>query len=797
MVSPGRSAPAPATPAPPLDRTLIDKYCISCHNQRLKTGGLTLDAVNMSRVDSDAETWEKVIRKLRAGMMPPAGRPRPDKATADRFVAGLEAHIDRAAAVDPNPGRPAIHRLNRAEYANAVRDLLALEIDGPSLLPADSSGYGFDNIADVLTLSPALHERYLLAARQISRLAVGDPTIRPSTESYRLPYLVLVQNDRMDEDLPFGTRGGAAIRHYFPVDGEYVLSFRLQKNSLLSGGEIRGINEENEIDVRLDGMRLRLFRVGGKSESDKEDSASGPYATQQTIDRQRKVEEGLEVRFPAKAGQRVIGITFQERTPALEGPGPSRLPVAGSGYAAAKSTTIAGGKVEMSLDSVHITGPFNARTPEDTPSRRRIFVCRPARPDLEESCAKTILSTLARRAYRRPVTREDVQVLLDFYKAGRSSRGFESGIERALDRMLVDPDFLLRIERDPPNVASGAAYRINDLELASRLSFFLWSSIPDEPLLQLAERGRLREPAVLEQQVRRMLADSRSKALATNFFGQWLWLRNVATVKPDPKIFPEFDENLRRAFHRETELFLESQLREDRSVLDLLTANYTFVNERLARHYGIPAVYGNRFRRVTYSDDARGGLLGHGSVLTVTSYANRTSPVIRGKWMLENLLGAPPPAPPPDVPDLKENGENGQPLSVRERLQEHRKNPTCASCHAQMDPLGFALENFDGIGRWRTTDARTPVDASGVLADGTTFNGPREFRELLRSRRDEFITTVIERLLTYALGRGAEYYDRPAIRTILRDTASDDHWSAIVLGVVKSAPFQMRKGQTR
>ena len=772
-------------------RAVLDRYCVTCHSERivrgegappsllvsqLRTAGLTLDTLDLANVGKDAEMWEKVVQKLRARVMPPTGRLRPDEATYDTFASWLEAELDLGAATRPKTGRAAIHRLNRAEYANAIRDLLALEIDGRSMLPADNMSYGFDNNADALSVSPALLERYMSAARKVSRLAIGDPTIRPVVETYPVSSL-LVQDDRMSEDLPFGSRGGIAFRHYFPLDGEYVLSIQLQRGR---GGSdtIRGLSEPEEVDVRLDGERITLFRVGGQSEEE------SPYSRGD----RPPADAGLRVRFPAKAGMRLVGVTLLDRTLLPEGVTPKRLPVWRFGDTRTD---------RMGVDSVRIEGPFDALRAAETPSRRRIFVCRPAGRSDGEPCARQILGALARRAYRRPVIDEDLQVLLSFYRAGRVESGFDTGIRRALENILVDPEFLFRIERDPVDVAPSTAYRLSDLELASRLSFFLWSSIPDDQLVDLATREQLSEPAVLEQQVRRMLADPRSTALMTNFATQWLHVRNMRVVSPDVNQFPEFDDNLREAFQRETELFLESQLREDRSVVELLTANHTFVNERLARHYGIPDVYGSHFRRVTFTDERRAGLLGQASILTVTSHANRTSPVVRGKWLLDNILGAPPPPPPPDVPALQENDEGDQPRSVRERMEQHRTNPVCASCHAQMDPLGFALENFDAIGKWRDTDeTHTPIDASGTLPDGTMFEGPAELRNLLRSRRDEYVMTVTSKLLTYAVGRGLEYYDSPAIRKIMREAASSDYrWSSIILGIANSTPFQMRRSE--
>ena len=767
---------------------VLGRYCVTCHNEKLKTAGLMLDKMNVEKVGEGAAGWEKVVRKLRAGQMPPAGMPRPDKATYESFATYLETSLDHAAAAQPNPGRTAaVHRLNRTEYANAIRDLLAVEMSGESLLPPDDSGYGFDNIGDVLSVSPMLLERYMSAAGKISRLAIGDPAFRSVAEStYEAPKLLL-QDDRMSEDLPFGSRGGMAIHHRFPLDGEYKIKILLQRNHR---EYIRGLADPHQLDIRLDGARIKTFTVGGEHRG-----KSGPIFASATEvgepaqeDYEHTADEGLEFRIPVKAGTRLLALTFQKDTPEPEGaiqPRPTTF----------NQAQFKGG--DPAIGTVVIAGPYDAKGPGDTPSRGKIFVCHPSNGKSEDACARKILSTLARRAYRRPVADADIQPLLQFFKAGRLEGDFEAGIEMALQRMLVSMDFLFRMERDPSNIGPDTPYRVSDLELASRLSFFLWSSIPDDELLTLAEQGKLKNPAVLERQVRRMLADSRSKALVNNFAGQWLYLRNVRLVSPDRQEFPDFDDNLQEAFQRETELFFESMVREDRSALDLLDANYTYVNERLARHYGIPNVYGSHFRRVTLSDETRRGLLGQGSILTVTSYANRTSPVLRGKWVLENILGTPPPPPPPNVPSLKDNKET-RALTMRQQMEAHRANPVCASCHRVMDPLGFALENFDAVGHWRTTSGanNTPIDSSGAMPDGTKFEGAAELRKLLSGKRDEFAITVTDKLLTYALGRGVEYYDAPAVRSIIREAAPSEYrWSSLVIGIVKSLPFQMRRSR--
>ncbi len=777
--------PAPSVPATSPDpRALLDQYCVTCHNERLQTAGLLLDRSDVNHVGAGAETWERVARKLRSGAMPPPGRPRPDEPTLGAFVSWLETELDRHAAADPDPGRPADHRLNRFEYGNAVRDLLALEIDTETLLPADESDHGFDNIAEVLSMSPTLLGRYMVAARKISRLAIGDPTMGSAIETFNLSR-GLRQDGRMSEDLPYGTRGGAVFRHYFPLDGDYVVTIRLGRN--FTNSQIRAIGTREEIDVLLDGVRVTRFSIGGEcvDSDDPKCTGTGIYRTSRY---QLSADDALETRFAATAGMHSLGVAFVKKSVLTEGPAPALLPP--------RHTSSTYEAPRMDVDYVRLEGPYDPTGPGDTASRRRIFVCQPRLAAEEEPCATEILTTLGRRAYRRPVTESDVETLLRFYRIGRSEGGFERGIQEAVTRLLVSPQFLFRIERDPVTVRADAIYQITDLELASRLSFFLWSSIPDDELLDIAARGALRDPGVLERQVRRMLADPRASALATSFGGQWLFIRNLKAVDPDASAFPEFDDNLRAAFQRETELFLEHQLREDRPLDELLTASYTFANERLARFYGIRNVYGAHFRRVGLTDPRRAGLLGHGSILTVTSYATRTSPVVRGKFLLDNILGAPPPPPPPNVPPLEETGETGQHASMRELMEQHRQNPVCAACHTRMDPLGFALENFDGIGRWRTMDGTTPIDASGVLPDGTRFTGPDDFREALLQRREEFVRTVTEKLLTYALGRAVQHYDMPAVRTIMRDAAPADHrWSSLVLGIVESRPFQMRKAR--
>ena len=768
------------------ERDLLDRYCVTCHNEQLETAGLRLDATDVTNVAANPAVWEKVVRKLRAGAMPPVPRPRPDDATYARFIAWLETELDQAAAVDPNPGRTeALHRLNRAEYRNVIRDLLDLDINVAELLPADDGSYGFDNIAGVLGISPTLLERYLSAAKKVSRLAVGNPGLSPTSTTFRLA-ADYAQDDRVD-GLPFGSRGGLAIPYTFPLDAEYVIRVRLSRDS---SDRLAAFQVPHELDVSLDGEHLETFTVG---EAPPEGAGRTSPEYREWLDRQRHADDDWVFRVRVRAGPRTLRVTFRNKTSAY--PETLRQP-----YLRPYTSTTGGDtRYQPYLESVVVTGPYEASGAppvEGTPSRRRIFGCRPtaADRDTELTCTRTILSRLARRAYRRPVTDRDLDVLLAFYEEGRNDGGFEGGIELALRRLLASPEFLFRVVRDPKGVASGTSYRLTDLELASRLSFFLWSSIPDDELLDIAVAGELQQPDVLEAQVWRMLEDARSHAFIENFAGQWLYLRNVPALVPDEDRFPDFGEGLRRAMRSETELFVESVMREDRSVLELLTADYTFVNERLARHYGIPNVYGSHFRRVTLDDDTRRGLLGHGSILAATAYPTRTSPVLRGKWVLENLLGTPPPLPPPDVPSLEETA-GGRALSMREAMEQHRANPVCACCHRLMDPPGFALEQFDAVGKYRTlNEANLPIDASGMLPDGTAFDGAAGLREALIGRPDLFVTTLTEKLMTYALGRGVEYYDAPAIRAITRDAARDDYrFQSLILGVIKSAPFQMRR----
>jgi len=716
------------------DRAFLDRYCVGCHNEKAKIASLTLDKMDLSHVGDGAETWEKVVRKLKAGMMPPSGAPRPDRATIDSFTAKLEAELDHAAAANPNPGATRLHRLNRSEYANVIRDLLALDVDAATLLTPDDSSEGFDNIADALKVSPALLERYVSAAAKVSRLAVGDPSVGGAAATYRAGS---GSQREHTEGLPFGTHGGILIRHHFPLDGEYT--FKVKASTGLPYD-----HRIQNIEVTVDGAPVAAGRIG--------------------------YYDAGEFRIKMNAGPQSVGIAFSDR----DYTGVNEL------FQTPPNN--------IGITSVTVTGPFNPSGPGDTPSRRRIFICRPSAGEDELPCAKTILSTLATRAYRRPLTDSDMEKLLSFYQGGRNEGGnFDYGIEMALARVLVGVDFVFRFEKEPASVTAGAAYRISDLELASRLSFFLWSSIPDDELLNLAVHGKLHEPAVLAQQTRRMLADRRSQALVGNFAGQWLALREVKNAPA------QVAGNIRQSFRQETELLFESMIREDRSLLTLLNADYTFVDERLARHYGIPNVYGSQFRRVAITDDNRRGLLGQGSFLLVTSVADRTSPVARGKWILENVFGTPAPVPPPNVPPLDEEKAKSKAATLRQMMEEHRANPVCAGCHKIMDPIGFSLENFDLNGKWRTVDGKTPIDASSELVDGTKLDGPASLREAILSRSDIFVTTATEKLLTYALGRATRYYDMPTVRAIVRNASRDDYrFSKFILGIVRSDSFQMR-----
>src|SRR5216684_1167431 len=766
----------PTAPAqPPADgskqHALVNQYCAVCHNQKLTSGGVSLADLDFSNVAGNADTLEKVLRKVHSGEMPPAGMPRPDASTSAGFTKWLQDELDREAAAHPNPGRPTVHRLNRAEYSNAIRDLLALDIKPGAMLPADDTGYGFDNIGDVLSLSPMLIERYMSVARTVSRMAVGDPSIKPEIAEFKPPKNTQRgqrRPERVSDDLPFDSAGGLSVSYRFPLDAEYVFKIKLPPTAGFDGAQ-----EARTFELR------QLIKAGTRTVA-------------VTFPRQEAFPEFIPPAnaFPGAAA-----------TPARRPQGPSLttfvdLRIDG---ARLKSYDVEGAAAPA-LSSLTISGPYNIAGPGDTPSREKIFTCRASTTKEEQPCAKKIISSLAYRAFRRPVNDVDLKPLLAFYERGRREGTFEGGVEMAIRAMLVSPDFLFRIERDPAGVSAGSVHRVNDFELASRLSFFLWSSIPDDQLLKLAEQGKLKDPAVLAQQVSRMLDDDRAKSLVSNFAGQWLYLRNLAQVKPDPDAFPEFDSSLRQSFQRETELFFAEIMRSNRPVTNLLDSKFTFVNQRLAEHYDIPNVYGSQFRRVAVTDPNRGGLLGQGSILTVTSYPDRTSVVQRGKWILENLLGMPPPPPPPVVPILKPHGTDGSLLTMREQMEAHRADATCAACHARMDPLGFALENYSGIGKYRTKEAGRAIDPSGKLPDGTEFKGLNGLKQVLvTSRREDFIAAVTDRLLTYALGRGLESYDRPAVRSIVREANRQDSnatapsLTAIINAIVKSTPFQMRR----
>ena len=745
----------------------VNLYCVECHNSDDKTADLDLETIGPDEVSRHPRAWEKVVRRLVARQMPPDGSLRPKGKAYDSVVSSLAGALDRGAVEHPNPGRTdTLRRLNRTEYQNAIRDLLALEVDASVLLPADDSSHGFDNVT-VGDLSPTLLDRYITAAQKISRLAVGSPGRSPGGDTVRVK--ADVTQEEHVEGLPLGTRGGALIPYTFPRDGEYDVQLRLTRDR---NEHIEGLREQHELEVLLDRERMALLKV------------TPPKGERE----HQTADETLKARIRVKAGPHKIGVAFLKN--------PSSLLETKRQPYQAHYNMHRHPRITPALYQVSITGPYDAGGPGDTPSRRRLFVREPKGAGEEEACAERILSTLMRRAYRRPVTDADLPAPMGFYKEARAEGGFDAGIEAALSAVLVNPQFLFRVEQGPAGVAPGTAYRLGDLQLASRLSFFVWSSIPDDELLDLAARGELGKPEVLERQVRRMLADSRSQTLATNFAGQWLHLRNLESTTPDLRLFPDFDDNLRQAFRQETELTFESVLREDRSVLDLLKSDSTFLNERLARHYGIPHVYGSRFRRVPLGEDGvRGGLLRQGSILTVTSYANRTSPVVRGKWVLENILGTPPPPPPANVPALKDNTVSST-LSVRERLAEHRANVACAGCHKLMDPVGFSLENFDAVGRWRTFEDGKPTDSTGGLPDGSTFSGVTGLERALLNRPEMFVGTLTEKLLTFALGRGVEHFDAPAVRKIVRDARARDYrFSSLVVGIATSTPFQMRESE--
>jgi uncharacterized protein DUF1592/uncharacterized protein DUF1588/uncharacterized protein DUF1585/uncharacterized protein DUF1587/uncharacterized protein DUF1595/cytochrome c len=754
--------------APPPPRALIDQYCVTCHNQKTNTAGLALDKLDLAHVDQNAEVWEKVVRKLRAGMMPPQGMPRPSAGIYEALIASLENELDRAAAGKSNLPAPGVHRMNRTEYANALRELLGLEIDPAAFLPADDTSYGFDNVVSGLQISPALVEGYVAAAAKLSRLALGHETA-PSRKTYyaREDY----SQEEQVEGLSFGTRGGLIARHYFPADGEYLISWVPVRNTV---GTLYGGDADNEqLELTLDGLRIKFYQIG------------------RDIPLTANVQaEKNEIRMPVKAGQHTIGLAFIANTyiPHLFLNRSYRRSIL-------DDNPIEGIMQTPQISQLTIQGPVNGLPAKETPSRNKILSCMPASAAQELPCARSILTRIAKRAYRRPLTTGDIETLTSFYRNGSQKGGFEQGIESGLQFILAHPEFEFRTETAPADVKAGEAYRISDLELASRLSFFLWSNIPDEELINIAGQGKLKDPRVLEQQVRRMLADPRSQELVKNFAGQWLGLRTLQSNTPEGTIYPDFDDNLRQSMRTETEMFFESIMREDRGLLDLLTADYTFVNERLAAHYGIPNIYGTQFRRVSLKGefDVRRGLLGKGSVQLVTSNSDRTSPVLRGKWVLENILGTHPPDPPPNVPPLRANPTAG-PQTMRQRMEEHRANPACASCHRMMDPIGFSLENFDGTGKWRVKEGGQNLDASGRLVDGSPIDGVVSLRENLLRYSPQFVRTVTEKLLTYGLGRGVEYRDMPVVRSIVREAAKSNYrFSAVVLEIVRSTPFQMNR----
>lgn len=762
----GSAAPAAASQREDVNQ-FVEQYCLECHNSDDKAAGLDLEALSAEDVERHQEAWEKVVRKLAVRYMPPARHARPQEKEYDAAVASITGSLDRLAADQPNPGRTGtFRRLNRTEYQNAIRDLLALDVDATTLLPADESSHGFDNVT-VGDLSPTLLDRYISAAQKISRLAVGSLGRSPGGEMIRIR-ADLTQEEHV-EGLPLGTRGGAVVPYTFPQDGEYDIHVRLARDR---NEHVEGLRESHELELLLDRERQASFTVM-------------PPKTERE---HQTADEKLKARIRVTAGPHRLGVTFLKN--------PSSLLETKRQPYQAHFNMHRHPRISPAIYQVSITGPYHPQGHGDTPSRRRIFVAEPKGTDDVEVCARQILGTLMRRAYRRPVTDKDLQKPMDLFRQAFAEGDFDAGIEMALSAVLVNPNFLFRIELDPPDVAPCSAYRIPDIQLASRLSFFLWSSIPDDELLHLAERGELSKPEQLESQVRRMLKDPRSRSLVSNFANQWLHLRNLDSITPDLRLFPDFDENLRQAFRQETELLLESVLREDRNVLDLLKSDHTYLNERLAKHYGIPHVYGSRFRPIALDkENVRGGLLRQGSVLTVTSYATRTSPVIRGKWVLENILGTPPPPPPGNVPALKENTVSSA-LSVRERLAEHRRNVACAGCHKLMDPVGFALENFDAVGRWRDIEEGKPIDATGGLPDGSHFEGISGLEDALRKRPELFVGTMAEKLLTFALGRGVAYYDAPAIRKIVKDARAHDYrFSSLILGVASSTPFQMRRSE--
>ena len=764
-------------------RTVLNQYCVTCHNDTLRTAGLSLQQIDVNNVGIGVETWEKVLRKLKGRTMPPSGMPRPDLATYDAFANHLESTLDAFSAKNPRPGIPLVRRINRTEYITSVRDLLAVEINDDEILPADDTMFGFDNIGDVLTLSPVLTEQYIAAARKVRRDALGEPEMQPVFDIYTVS-TNLMQEQRMGEEMPFGSRGGVAVQHHFPQDGEYIIQVRLQKNSR---EYIRGLTEPHQINLHLDDARIKQFIIGGE----KHGKSAFIFSTAGTGDieqerYERTADEMLEVRIPVSAGTHRVTVSFLDETTVPEEP----LYPLHTRYDYAQYK---GGVPGVS--TVSIGGPYNAKGIGETASRKKILTCHPSATE-SEACARNILSGLAHRAFRRLPTQKEMDQLLGLYRQAASS-GFEAGLGLAIERILAGPEFLFIIERTPKNARANAIFKISDIELANQLSLFLWSSIPDEELLELAESARLKDPKTLRQQVHRMLDDPRSEALVKNFAAQWLQLRNLNAAAPNDDLFPYFEDNLLQAFQKETELFFDYNLRNERPLMELLDADYSFVNDRLARHYGIPEIYGSHFRKVTLPDTTRGGLLGQGSILTLTSYPNRTAPTIRGKWILVNILGTPPPPPPANIPGLRQKNDEGKVLNMRQQMEQHRANPVCAGCHKVMDPLGFALENYDAIGYWRTLDAASgaPIDSSGALPDGTEFNGLHGLRKALsESRQEDFVLTTTEKLLTYALGRGVDYHEAPVMRDIMERSKPDKYTlSSIIMAIVESTPFQMRR----
>jgi hypothetical protein len=762
-------------PAPAAPRALVNQYCAYCHNDKLKSGGMSLTKLDVSHPEQNAELAEKAIRKVRAGLMPPPGMPRPAGPAMKLFATSLETSIDQAAALHPNPGRPALHRLNRTEYANSIRALLGVTVDVSPLLPADDMSHGFDNMADVLSQSPALMEGYIRAAGKISREAVGDPQALALTHTYSIPRVL--SQMRHVEGTPIGTRGGMAVLHDFPADGEYTFKLGFYYSPT---GPLFGVNQGKgqQIEIAVNGERVALLDIN-------------PAMTLAT--------DGIKTPpVKLRAGPQRISASFPVK---FDGPIEDEYRMVEQSLVDVSVGALPGMTTLPHLHELSITGPVKAAGVSDTPSRRKIFTCRPLEGDDEIRCAKQITAALARQAYRRPVNENDIEGLLGFYQSGKNQGNFETGIRTVIQAIIASPEFVFRFEGVPANVLPGRNYRISDLELASRLSYFLWSTAPDGELIDLASQGKLKDPLMLEKQVKRMLADPRAAALSTTFAGQWLHLQNLKTANPDLFEYPNFDKTLADSMRRETELLFATVMREDRSVLELLTANYTFVDERLAKHYGIPNILGNRFRRVALTDPNRFGLLGHGSILTLTSTALRTSPVQRGKYVMEVLLGTPPPPPPPNVPLLPENADSrtghvAKPLSVRERVEQHRADPACAGCHKMMDPIGFALENFDAVGVWRTNDSGFRIDPSGEMFDGAKLSGPASLRQALLNHSDVFISNLTENLMAYGLGRVLEPYDMPAVRGVDREAArNNNRFSSFILGIVKSAPFQMRRAE--